>query len=318
MLKSWGRLLRLSLAPSAAADVAAGVVVGAGSWPGGVAPFLLMAGSLCVYHGGLALNDWADRDWDRRTRPERPLPSGAIGASAALSVGLLLLFTGPLLGFSAARSVAAEPGFPAAASVAALGTATLGAVAYDLGPRGPWLGPLLLGLCRGSNLAAGLFLGLALGGDAERAPTGVAACSLYALYVLVVSRLGRLEDGEDAAPLGRRPSAHLRQAAVLFAAVGCLPMVRALMSDVRLPQLLELLPLGLALGGSSGLLTLARREEWRAEDVQRAMGACLRRLLVFTATCALLAESVHGLLVAWGILCGFPISYRLRRAFPPS
>ena len=70
ILLRWGALLRLSMSPSAAADAAAGVLLGAGTWPAGPAPFLLVAGSLCVYHGGMALNDWADRGHDARTRPE--------------------------------------------------------------------------------------------------------------------------------------------------------------------------------------------------------------------------------------------------------
>src|SRR5689334_6986324 len=96
-LVAWGRLLRLSLATTAAADVVAGVLFSEHAWPGGLRPWLLVAGSLCVYHGGMALNDWADRVHDARVRPERPIPSGALRAGQALGVALLLLATGPLL-----------------------------------------------------------------------------------------------------------------------------------------------------------------------------------------------------------------------------
>jgi hypothetical protein len=37
-MRTLGRLLRLSLAPSAAADIAAGLVLGAGVWPHGLGP----------------------------------------------------------------------------------------------------------------------------------------------------------------------------------------------------------------------------------------------------------------------------------------
>src|SRR5512137_294118 len=95
-MKAWGRLLRLSLAPTAAADVAAGAVAGAGAWPGrGV--FVLMIASLCVYHGGMALNDWADRKEDRVLRPDRPIPAGGVSPPAGLAAGLALLVSGPLI-----------------------------------------------------------------------------------------------------------------------------------------------------------------------------------------------------------------------------
>jgi len=97
MIVALGRLFRLSLAPSAAADAAAGLLFGAAAWPSGGAPWLLMGGSLAVYHGGMALNDWADRRIDARVRPGRPIPSGAVPAAAALALALGLLALGPLL-----------------------------------------------------------------------------------------------------------------------------------------------------------------------------------------------------------------------------
>src|SRR5882672_4413105 len=96
---AYGRLLRLSLAPSAAADIAAGVVLASGLWPASGKPWLLMLASLCVYHGGMALNDWADRAADAQSRPTRPIPSGAISARVALVLALALLLTGPVLAF---------------------------------------------------------------------------------------------------------------------------------------------------------------------------------------------------------------------------
>src|SRR5262245_12972329 len=94
-----GRLLRISLAPSAAADVAAGTVLAAGAWPAGPRPFALMLASLCVYHGGMALNDWADREADARDGRPRPIPTGAISAGTALLLALVLLVLGPGIAF---------------------------------------------------------------------------------------------------------------------------------------------------------------------------------------------------------------------------
>lgn len=88
-------LVRISLLPTALADAIAGVLLAHGGAFPGWSPFLLQAGaSLGVYHGALALNDWADREHDARTRPTRPIPSGSVPAAAALIGGLGLVVAG--------------------------------------------------------------------------------------------------------------------------------------------------------------------------------------------------------------------------------
>lgn len=318
LLTTLGRLLRVSLTVSAAADIAAGVVLGSGSWPSGGRPFLLVLASLCVYHGGMALNDWVDREHDARTRPERPLPSGAIAPGTALALGLGLLVLGPFL------AAAVEP----ACGRLLTATAAL-ALLYDVAGRGPWLGPTLLGLCRAGNLAAGLRLGLAT--VPERAAgsplfdglTLWGAPVLYGAYVFVISRLGRLEDGEDERPLGRRPARHLAAAAgiLLGAPVVPLPLV-PLPSDFPLASDDARLPVAalLAAVGAFPLLRGAFRPAytWTHARVQEWMGVALRRLLFFTATLSLTRGTLAGACVAACILAGFPLSHALRRVFPPS
>lgn len=318
MLRTWGRLLRLSLLPSAAADIAAGWTLGAlGSWPGGAQPFLLILASLGVYHGNLALNDWADREHDARTRPERPIPSGAIPAGAALSVALGLQITGIALAFTLRWELGVWM-----ACVSGL------AAAYDLCGRGAWLGPTLLGLCRAGNLGAGILGGALATEDPVSFATGAAAASLYGGYVFFVSRLGRLEDGEDAEPLGNRPSVLLYGALTMLAAV---PLCSLL--DNRFPSPRSSPGFWLA---ALAVLDLGWRmrdqwNRWTRPMVVRAMGAALRRLLIVTATVALVGASAQapdlvgnpaswpaGVWVACAILAGYPVSYALRGVFPPS
>lgn len=298
MLRALGRLLRLSLAPSALADVAAGAVLGAGAWPAGTGPWLALAGSACVYHGGMALNDWADRDEDRGTRPDRPLPSGRVAPGFALALALVLLAAAPLLGLGAGP----RPGL-------LLGLIALLVVAYDLGPRGSWLAPALLGACRAANLS----VGLALAAPSEPlAPATLAPALAYGLYVFFVSRLARLEDLPPQTELGDEPARRLRPAAVLLsalplAALGAHPPLWALAAALCLTT-----------AGAAGLFDRARAgASWSVAQVGPVVGLALRRLLVATAALALLAPP-DGTWVCGLILLGYPLSFALRRVFPPT
>jgi 4-hydroxybenzoate polyprenyltransferase len=302
-VKSWLRLLRIALAPSAAADPVAGLVFACGGFPPDARAWWLVPASLGVYHGGLVLNDWADRAHDARTRPGRPIPSGAVPPGAALALAVVLMLAGVACAWLAAPMMAAWVG-----AVAAL------AVLYDVAGRGPWIGPFLLGACRAGNLGAGVFwaahAGFALHSDAHQ----VGLPLLYGAYVFVVSRLGRLEDGEDPRPIGRRPRVLLTVAAVILVLVPFEP--DAGLGFLRLPAH------AVAWAGAWGLFVEARaRDAWSREDVQRAMGLALRRLLVFTATVALLsfrAGEWDAAIAAAVILAGFPLAHALRHAFPPS
>src|SRR5687767_12443969 len=46
----------------------------------------MVGSSALLYLGGMALNDWADREVDARERPGRPIPSGRVSPAAALAV----------------------------------------------------------------------------------------------------------------------------------------------------------------------------------------------------------------------------------------
>jgi 4-hydroxybenzoate polyprenyltransferase len=304
--RAWGQLLRLSLAPSAAADVAAGILLAyRGRWPGGAWPWILIAASLCIYHGGLALNDWADREHDARTRPSRPIPSGAVAPNAAAILGIALLAAGPLLAWRVSAFAAAW----------ALALA-LAALAYDVGPRGAWLGPSLLALCRAGNVGLGRIASLPEGARWSEPLVALAPCVLYGLYVLRVSRLGRLEDGEDAAPLGQRPSALLLGAAALLAIAPFLPPLDATRWQGRA------VAIAIAWSGAAGLAAAARgTREWTRSLVERAMGLALRRLLLFGACFAAVSfepPEPDALIACGVILCGYPLAFSLRRVFPPS
>ena len=299
VVDSWGRLLRISLSATAVADVLAGLVVAGGGLLPVVPTLTLVGASLCVYHGGMALNDWADRETDAKVRPDRPIPSGRISANTALAAALSLMIAGPCL----AASVSSAAGLWVAGIA-------LCAAAYDLFGRGAWLGPLLLGLCRAANLSIGF---LAQGEDLPEPTAAWSAPLLYGVYVFVLSRLGRFEDGEATAARRKTPSRLLQLLAAIFWVLPALPVVTA-------TPLGRAAALALGAAASVGLWREARRlsGEWKPHQVIPAMGCALRRMLIFSAALAVLPGTLESASVAVLILGLYPMAWYLRRAFPPS
>jgi 4-hydroxybenzoate polyprenyltransferase len=297
-LAAWARLLRISLAPTAVADVLAGLVLAQGFLPGWNTTLLLVGASLCVYHGGMALNDWSDRVEDAKTRPNRPIPSGRISPNMALAAAAGLFSSGVLL------AVLVSPA--AGGWVLAL---ALCAASYDLFGRGPWLGPLLLGACRAANMSVGFF---AVDVDFMAISSLWSAPLLYGMYVFTLSRLGRMEDGEDSSRKTRTPRQLLVSLAVWFWIIAFLPVPYA-----SLPGRGVALFLGIA--ASIGLLRQAKKlETWVPADVVPAMGCALRRMLVFSAAVAALPGGLNNALVVLLILSLYPVAWYLRRVSPPS
>ncbi|MBM3988884.1 MAG: hypothetical protein FJ294_13120 [Planctomycetes bacterium] len=316
---AWGRLARLSLAPSALADAAAGLALGgAGALPAARETALALAASACVYHGGMVLNDWADRDEDRVARADRPIPSGAIAARTALLAGLLLV----------AASIALAALVAPRAGLWMAGLAAL-VLAYDFIGRGPLRGPFLLGACRAANLGFGVFVARELGlGHSELEPAFAPLfVALYFVYVASVSVVARLEDVSSDAAVGNLPRWALGLASLALLSLPCWHATEGLV----VPRWSSL---GLAALAAGALLReVARSGPWTRADAGRATGLGLRRLLVFSALVALasvparsveldgvqpLVSAQPAFAVAAAILCGFPLSVALRKVFPPT
>ncbi len=138
------KLGRVSNLPTVWTNVLAGVVL-AGGRPEPRLLVLLWSALSCFDVGGMFLNDAFDQGLDARERPERPIPSGQIGAAEVYGAGYLLLAAGILLLaaeaflFGGRRSWA-----PAGAGAVLAGSIVL----YDAWHKGNPLGPLLMGLCR--------------------------------------------------------------------------------------------------------------------------------------------------------------------------
>lgn len=143
------------------------------------AAWLLPAG-IALYLGGNFLNDWRDREWDARHRPERALPQGAFMPGAYLSAGLALLTAGVVCAFSFQWESGIVAGLialcitgytiwhkhhPASVALVGLCRALLPLMALagpmtdllyrDLGPAGFWLAvPSLALFCHVAGLSA--------------------------------------------------------------------------------------------------------------------------------------------------------------------
>ena len=116
------------------------------------------------------LNDAFDRESDARERPERPIPSGRIGAGQVFAIGFGLLAAGVL-------GVAAAAGGPAGGGRAAVASAVLLAgviTAYDAWHKANPLSPVVMGLCR---VLVYVTAALAVAGRIGAAVAGGAPCS---------------------------------------------------------------------------------------------------------------------------------------------
>ncbi|MCC7372340.1 MAG: UbiA-like protein EboC [Chloroflexi bacterium] len=94
-VRTYLELVRLPNLFTAVGDIVAGYLIvsrGANiSWRDLI---VLTIASVCLYAGGVVLNDYFDRDVDAVERPERPIPSGRIDQRDVLKLGTRLLALG--------------------------------------------------------------------------------------------------------------------------------------------------------------------------------------------------------------------------------
>jgi hypothetical protein len=136
----------------------------------------------------------------------------------------------------------------------------------------------------------------------------------YGLYVFLLSRFARAEDGEaELDPHALR--------AFLLLAMTLLPSP-ALVTGLSLHS-----PVGgilgamLALSGAPGLWRAAMDPApWTRSRVTETVGLLLRRMLLITGSIALATTPLGsvGLLGALVILAGYPLAHSLRKIAPPS
>ena len=250
--RAWAELLRLPNLLTVPGDPLAGAALAAGALPVGGVPAAVWAAAaaLCLYAGGLALNDVADLEEDRRERPRRPLPSGRIAPGAALAAGLALLAAGVGFAFAAGRQ----------AGLVGAGLAALIA-AYDFALKRTPFGPAAMGACR----AMSLLMGAAAVAPSIGPRAAVAALGLGS-YVAALTVLSRRETG------GRTSAAPAAgpAAAVVFAAAAMLILAPRNWACVPAPALVFAL---------AAVLAARAGRDWHAAGDPARRPPCIGRMV---------------------------------------
>jgi 4-hydroxybenzoate polyprenyltransferase len=166
-------LSRVSNVPTVWTNVLAGMCASslAFGWP----DYLRLAAAVTLFYtAGMLLNDAFDLPFDRRVRPERPIPSGDVSKVEVFAIGALLL-------------VAAELLLPLRREVLMLGAAlALAIVAYDYHHKGSRVAPLVMGVCRGLVY---VLAAASVAGVTSAALTGAFVMTAYVAGLTIVAKL---------------------------------------------------------------------------------------------------------------------------------
>lgn len=268
-IRAYLELIRLPNLFTAMADVVAGYLYIGGDVQNFAKLIPLVLTSLCLYAGGVALNDACDLQTDRTERPARPIPSERIRLGSALTLSLLLLTCGVALAFAQSS----QTGFVASSIVTCI-------VLYDTVLKRTWLAPSLMGLCRAGNLCLGFSCVTLLAN-----PSMVVPLCLMWLYVTSVTTFARRET-VPSSPL------RLRLATVgVCLAVGCLSVLAILLEDAQ-PMFLAGVVALVILLGQAGFRAAATGQPG---DVQSAVKLFILSIILFDAC---LVWSSAGLIAA--------------------
>ena len=177
------KLGRVSNLPTVWTNVLAGTALAGGA--SSQVTLILIVGMSLFYTAGMFLNDAFDHEFDRKFRPERPIPAGQITPWAVFQWGGSMLLGGLLLILFAARE--GPPG--AILTAGAGGLALIGMIVlYDWRHKNNPFSPVIMGLCR---VLIYLIAGLAVA-NAIEPPLLFAAIALLC-YLIGLTYAAKLE-----------------------------------------------------------------------------------------------------------------------------
>lgn len=294
-LGAYARLLRLSNGPTAVADVWMGYAVASGELaPSWALAFVTLA-SLCLYHGGMALNDCRDAKEDTAEERDRPIATGLISFTGAHRVATTLLRMGLLLAIAAGATVGSY-------LAAALGLLLLAAiVAYNGRLKRTVAGPFLMGACRGLNGLLGM--SLASGPLAwATVPPGIFA------YVVGLTLFAR---DERETPYRPQLVAGATLSLVGIASLALSPKLLATAAALAISDTAYLFWSVTALIATRGMAAAILQPT--PKNIGRGVGIAIQGLIVIDAT---LATLYAGPMAGLAILALLPITMLLARSIP--
>ena len=197
-LAGWLTLARISNSPTVVSNVLAGASLAGVVQPDRTVALLAVA-MVLFYTAGMVLNDLCDYEWDRRQRPERPLPSGLVSRRAAGAATIALFAAGCALLWLAG---------PAAFASGLVLVALI--VLYDRWHKGNPLSPLVMAGCR-LLVYVTAFVAFAWPLSAELLAVG----GMLVLYMVGLTAIAKSEAGPSAVKYW--PATLVFLPAVLFA-----------------------------------------------------------------------------------------------------
>ncbi len=298
---AYAKLLRLSNAPTAVADVWMGYAVVSGELKPTLPLALMTLASLCLYHGGMALNDAVDAHQDGIDRRGRPIEFGLISRSTAYAIANALMVFALTLA-AIAVSLVDNPGpFVMAAMLAVC------VRFYNSKLKRTLLGPLFMGMCRVCNVSLGAIVGAAANPLAYAAIMRPISAGIL-LYVIGLTVFARDE-------------AHAKRRGVLdigltlcLAGVGILgfsPLLSDGIPNNHQPTTWAIFWIAATLIATRGMVAGILQPTPR--NIGRGVGIAIQGLVVIDATLATLyAGPVAGL----AILALLPVTMLLARWIP--
>lgn len=258
--------------------------------PGNAARTAGLAGSSCLlYLGGMALNDYADRDVDAVERPQRPIPSGRVQPGFALRLAQALTAAGVITAGLAGGRRSLAVAVPLAATI----------WAYDLALKNTPAGPVAMAGCRA--------LDVLLGASPAAISSALAPAAVVGGHTFAVTVVSRHEAAGGSRAVGRGA---VCAATVVTVAAGAFA-VRRLRGTPRARALAPGAAALLAVYASSfGRASVEATRDPSATRLQRVVGAGVLGLIPLEA--AMLAGTGRPA-TAGGVATLWPLARQLSR-----
>ena len=249
-----------------------------------------LAGSSCLlYLGGMALNDYADRDVDAVERPHRPIPSGRVQADFALHLAQALTAAGVVTAGLAGGRRSLAVAVPLAATI----------WAYDLALKNTPAGPVAMAGCRA--------LDVLLGASPAAIAPALAPAAVVGGHTLAVTVVSRHEASGGSPAVGRGAAC---AAAVVTVAAGAFAIRRLR----GVPHVRALAPSAAGLlavyASSFGRASVDAARDPSAPRLQRVVGAGVLGLIPLEAA---MLVGVGRPAAAGGLASLWPLARQLSR-----